>query len=34
MTDDARAVEHLPWHFESRTMRADLTGDLSQHLLG
>jgi 3-phenylpropionate/cinnamic acid dioxygenase small subunit len=22
------------WSFESRTMRADLTGDLSQHLLG
>ena len=28
-----REGESGAWRFESRTMRADLTGDLSQHLL-
>lgn len=31
--DTFRRVDGV-WRFESRTMRADLTGDLSQHLLG
>lgn len=34
MTDDARAVEHLLHRYADAVAAGDLTGDLSQHLLG